>query len=122
MNRAPRRAGRALVAVAGWHTVGEQRVYFRSKAEHRHALHLEMLRRAGVIAKWEHEPERFDFAGIRRGTTSYLPDFRVTYADGRVEYHEVKGWLDPKSKTQLARMKRYHPSVRVVLVNAKDVQ
>ncbi len=119
---AAKRSGRVLRAVADWQTVGAQRVYFRSRAEHRHAAHLEMLRAAGVITAWEHEPLRFDFAGIRRGTTSYLPDFRVTYPDGRVEYHEVKGWLDPKSRTQLTRMAKYHPGVTVVLINARGIR
>lgn len=114
-----KRSGRYLNAKAGWHVIGEQRVYFRSQKERRHAEHLETLRRAGVITEWTHEPHRFDFPGIRRGTTSYLPDFRVTYPDGRIEYHEVKGWLDPKSKTQLRRMAKYHPGIVLRLFGAK---
>lgn len=43
------------------------------------------------------------------GTNSYRPDFRITYPGGQVVWHEVKGWLDPKSLTQLCRMARYYP-------------
>lgn len=114
-----KRAGRVLAAKAGWAVVGEQRLYFRSQRERRHAEMLELQRRAGTIASWEHEPHRFWFDGVRAGVTSYLPDFRVVYPDGRVEYHEVKGWMDPRSITALRRMQRYHPDVRIVLFGAR---
>ena len=113
-----KRAGRYLTAKAGWHEIGGQRVYFRSKAELHHAQWLQLMIAAGRVAKWEHEPEWFEFP-IQHGTTRYLPDFRVTLPDGTVEYHEVKGWLDRKSQTQLRRMAKYHPDVIVKLFGAK---
>lgn len=115
----PTHAGRKLVAKPEWRTVGGQRCYFRSKREAAYAETLEMMRRTGSIVSWEHEPGWFYFDGIRAGVTRYLPDFRVTFANGRIEYHEVKGWLDPKSVTALRRMAKYHPTVKVVLIGAK---
>lgn len=113
--RARHVGGRAGAAVAGWAVIGGQRIYFRSRRERRYAEHLEMLRQAGAITSWEHEPRRFEFP-LRRGTNSYLPDFRVVFADGRVEWHEVKGWMDGRSRVALERMLRHYPD-EVVLVN-----
>jgi len=113
-----KRAGRVLNARPAWATIGGQRCYFRSQRERAHAELLELQRRTGKIVSWEHEPGRFFFDGIRMGTTSYLPDFKVVYPDGRVEYHEVKGWLDPKSVTALRRMAKYFPAVVVRLFGA----
>lgn len=102
----------------GWRTVGGQRCYFRSRWEANYARYLEWLRSIGEIKSWEHEPETFWFEGVKRGCVSYLPDFRVTQPDGIVEFHEVKGWMDARSKTKLRRMKKYHPDVTLVLIDA----
>jgi len=103
----------------GWRTIGGNRIYFRSRWEANYARHLELLKASGEVLLWEHEPETFWFEGIRRGCVSYLPDFRVTLKSGEIEYHEVKGWMDPASKTKLKRMRKYHPSVVVVLIDTK---
>ena len=102
---------------AAWRTFGDQRCFFRSRWEQNYCAYLEWLRVGGHIKSWEHEPETFWFLSIKRGVRSYLPDFRVTENDGRVVYHEVKGWLDPRSKTNLARMKRYYPQVRLLVID-----
>lgn len=34
-------------------------------------------------------------------------------------YHEVKGYMDPKSRTKLKRMAKYYPGVVVEVVDAK---
>ena len=97
---------------AAWRDIGGQRAYFRSKWEANYARWLEFQRAHGAITSWEHEPETFWFP-VRRGNVSYLPDFRVRFPDGRVEYHEVKGWMDDRSRVKLARMAKYHPQVVV---------
>lgn len=102
---------------AGWREIGGQRAYFRSRWEANYARYLELLRASGDIKSWEHEPETFWFDGVRRGAVSYLPDFKVIDCDDSVSYHEVKGWMDDRSATKLKRMKRYHPTVRMVLVD-----
>lgn len=103
-----------------WVTVGGQRFFSRSIWEHHYAEILEKRRLMGIIASWKHEPKTFWFEGIRRGVCSYKPDFLVTYPDGSEEYHEVKGFMDRKSKTKLTRMAKYHPNVKVVLVDEKS--
>jgi len=103
---------------AGWREIGGVRKYFRSRWEANYARYLEFLRQTGNIRSWEHEPETFWFEGVRRGSCSYLPDFRVGNNDGSKEYHEVKGWMDARSATKLRRMKKYHPTVVVVLIDS----
>lgn len=95
----------------GWREVNGERIYFRSRWEYNYALYLEFLRLRGEIQKWEHEPETFWFEKIKRGCRTYLPDFRVTLPSGMVEYHEVKGWMDPRSITKIKRMAKYHPKI-----------
>lgn len=105
---------------AGWRTIGGKRNYYRSRWEANYARYLEFLKRAGAVLEWRHEPRTFWFEGIRRGVRSYLPDFEVVYPGGRTEYHEVKGWFDPKSRTKLRRMAKYHPDVVVRVVAARE--
>lgn len=91
-------------------------IFFRSRWEANYARFLNMLKERGEIVSWEYECHTFWFEAIKRGVRSYKPDFKVTYPDGHHEWHEVKGWMDPKSKTKLARMKRYHPKEIVVVI------
>jgi predicted nuclease of restriction endonuclease-like RecB superfamily len=93
--------------------------FFRSSWEANYARYLNFLVAQRIIAKWEYEPDTFWFEAIKRGVRSYLPDFKVTEPNGAVYYVEVKGWMDAKSKTKLKRMKKYHPSVDLRLVDAK---
>src|SRR6185437_15011059 len=103
----------------GWREIDGRRIYFRSKWEANYGRYLQLLKRCGQIKEWEHEPETFWFLEILRGVRSYLPDFKVTENDGGVIYHEVKGWLDPRSRTKLKRMRIYHPQVKLRLVEKK---
>lgn len=101
----------------GWHVVGGKRYFYKSQWEVNYAKYLEFLKKAKHILDWEYEPDTFWFEKIRRGVRSYTPDFKVTYAGDKVEYHEVKGWMDTKSKTKLARMAKYYPQISLVLVD-----
>ncbi len=91
-------------------------VYFRSSWEANYARYLNWLVGLGEIERWQYEPETFWFHAIKRGTRSYTPDFRV-YERGRSYLVEVKGWMDAKSKTKLARMAKYYPEVEIRLVD-----
>lgn len=102
-----------------WATVGGVRKYFRSQWELNYAHYLEWLKSKGQIKSWEHEPETFWFDGVKRGCVSYLPDFRVTENNGDVAYHEVKGWMDDRSKTKIRRMAKYHPDVKLIVIDSK---
>lgn len=90
--------------------------YFRSAWEANYARYLNWRKARAELESWDYEAKTFVFEAIKRGTRAYTPDFKLTFPDGRIEWHEVKGWMDPQSKTRLKRMGKYYPQevVRVV--------
>lgn len=95
--------------------------YFRSSWEANYARYLNWRKGRGEIFDWAYEADTFWFHKILRGTRSYKPDFKVWDREGaEPHYVEVKGWMDQKSKTKLARMAKYYPDIRVELFGAKD--
>lgn len=102
-----------------WHEIDGIKFFARSRWESNYAHFLQWKKCRGEIIKWEHEPETFWFKGIKRGVVSYLPDFKITLPCGGVEYHEVKGWMDAKSKTKIKRMAKYHPKVKLEIIDSK---
>lgn len=97
--------------------IGDMR--FRSAWEANYARYLNFLVSQGLIHRWEYEPDTFWFEAIRRGVRSYQPDFKIwDKPDSVPYYHELKGYMDSRSKTKLKRMRIYHPGVLVVLIDA----
>ena len=95
--------------------------FFRSSWEANYARYLNLLIRMGVVVSWEFEPETFWFEKIKRGVRSYMVDFKVQYAnESKPTYVEVKGWMDPKSKTKIARFRKYYPQHRLEIVGEKE--
>lgn len=95
--------------------------YFRSSWEANYARHLNLLMKMKVIESWVYEPETFWFLAIKRGVRSYRPDFLVQYRNEKLPvYVEVKGWMDAKSKTKIARFKKYYPQHRLEVVGEKQ--
>ena len=92
-------------------------LFFRSRWEANYARYLNWLVNNAIILKWEYEPETFWFTKIKRGTRSYLPDFKITNNDRTTEYHEIKGWMDPKSRTKLDRMAKYYPEIKLLVID-----
>lgn len=90
--------------------------YFRSAWEANYARYLNWLVGQRVIAAWEYEPQTFVFHGVSRGVLSYTPDFKVTDFDGSYEWHEIKGWMDDKSKAKLKRMAKFYPNEIVIVI------
>jgi hypothetical protein len=98
-------------------------LFFRSAWEANYARYLNwLIQNDGSILKWEYEAETFWFKKIRRGVRSWLPDFKVWMRSGAIEYHEVKGWMYPKSKTALKRMAIYYPATTIVLIDRQRYQ
>ena len=103
----------------GKYNINGKDIFFRSLWEANYALYLDFLIKQDEIIKWEFEPETFWFEKIKRGVRSYKPDFKVYNKDKTIEYHEVKGWMDSKSKTKLNRMRIYYPEIKIVLIDQK---
>lgn len=104
---------------AGWREIGGKRKFYRSRWEANYARYLQWLKDLGEIADWQHEPETFWFEAIRRGVRSYKPDFRVWETSGASCLHEVKGWMDDRSRTCLARMAKYYPAEKIILIDGR---
>jgi len=92
-------------------------LFVRSSWEANYARYLNWLQQIGEIVSWEYEPDTYWFEEIKQGTRSYTPDFKIHLKDGSFEYHEVKGWMDQKSKTKLKRMEKYYPNTKIVLID-----
>lgn len=93
--------------------------YFRSSWEANYARYLNLLIENKTILKWEFEPDTFIFSEVTRGPKSYLPDFKVWLLDNTIEYHEIKGWMDAKSKSKIKKMIKYYPNISLVLIDSK---
>lgn len=106
-------------AVGKTETIGGKKKYWRSGWERKYAKYLQWLKERKEIKDWDFECETFWFLAIKRGTRSYLPDFKVTNIDGSIEYHEVKGYMDAKSKTKIKRMAKYHPEITLKIINGE---
>ena len=92
--------------------------FFRSSWEANYARYLNFLIAKGEIARWEYEPDTFWFIPIKRGIRSYMPDFKVWERETAQPYYvEIKGWMDAKSQTKLKRMQKYHPAVKIRLLD-----
>jgi hypothetical protein len=104
----------------GHYLIDGVNMYFRSKWEANYALYLNFLVRNKKIEKWYYEKDTFVFDKIKFGVRKYLPDFKIHNLCGTVEYHEVKGYFDSRSKTKIKRMKRYYPKVKLIVIGKDE--
>lgn len=102
----------------GWTNIGGRKFFFRSSWELTYARYLEFLKDKKQIKSWGYEVDVFWFKKILRGVRSYKPDFKIKFKDGKIEYHEVKGYMDAKSKTKIKRMAKYYPEVKLIVIDS----
>jgi predicted RNA-binding Zn-ribbon protein involved in translation (DUF1610 family) len=103
----------------GTFDINGRKMFFRSKWEANYAIYLDFLKKQMKIKDWEYEKDVFIFGKIQSGTRSYRPDFKIKNIDASIEYHEIKGWLTPRSKTQFSRMKKYFPEIKLVVIDGE---
>lgn len=103
-------------AHSGWYEISNTKYYFRSSWEVNYARYLEWQLLNKQIMKWTYEEDTFWFEKIKRGVRSYKPDFKVTKLNEIEEYHEVKGYMDNKSKTKIKRMAIYYPQTKLIVI------
>lgn len=82
-------AMRPGLAVAGDGSNPSPAPTYRSKTEARYAQHLDVLKFAGEIKGWWHEPFNVRLPGKRN---YHRIDFFIWFPDGHVEIHQTKGW------------------------------
>lgn len=104
----------------GYFNINGKEIFFRSKMEANYALYLDFLVKQKQIKNWEYEKSTFIFEKIKFGVRSYRPDFKVFNSDDTITYHETKGYMTPRSKTQIKRMAKYYPEIKLVIIG-KDV-
>lgn len=85
-------------------TTQNGRVYDSAK-EAAHARDLELLKYAGEVVAIE---EQVPFPCVVNDVPvcTYVADFRITYADGRVEVHDVKGYKKGAAYAQFRLKKK----------------
>lgn len=84
-------------------------IYVRSRWEGNVCRVLNLLKENKNIKSWDYEYKTFEFP-LKKGTRFYTPDFRIVNKNGLVEWWEVKGYMNPRSKTQLRRFQKYYPN------------
>lgn len=92
-------------------------LYVRSAWEANVARYLNFLIKQKNILRWEYEPKTFVFEGIKHGTMSYTPDFKIYTAEDTYVWWEVKGYMDATSKTRLKRMAKYFPDETIIIID-----
>jgi len=112
-----RRKGMFSNVHRGWYDINGKKIFLRSRWEANIAFYFDFLIKQGEIKSWSYENKVFIFDKIKFGTRSYKPDFEVIEKDGSIVYYEVKGWLNPRSKTQLKRMAKYYPQIKISLID-----
>lgn len=95
-------------------------IYVRSSWEANYARYLNFLKERGFIHDWDFETDIFYFEKIKRGIRSYTPDFKVWKTENEYEYHEVKGYMDPKSLTKLERMNKFYPREKIYVIGQEE--
>lgn len=95
-------------------------IHFRSSWEANMARVLKWRQEQQEILLWEFEPRTFVFSGVSRGVVAYLPDFRLTYPDGSIEYLEVKGRETSKDRTKWSRLRKHYPDVKLIVIGKAE--
>lgn len=107
--------------------IGGVRYNFKSKSEYRYACYLEFLRLNGDILEWLYEPQEFTWQNQAGNKVKYKPDFKVVEKIGvapsgmieaRRSWHEVKGYMDKRSKAKLKGFAKHYPDEKLILVDA----
>lgn len=86
-----------------------------NKTEQAFAFHLELLRRADEIIRYQFEAIRLVLAH----NTQYTPDFYVLNKDRTVTFYEVKGFWRDDARVKIKAAARMFPEFEFVAVQKK---
>lgn len=99
---------------AGRYALGRLRPGEMNKTEARYAEHLRERMTAGEVVWFKFEAVKLRLAD----KTFYSPDFLVLPADGFLEVHEVKGWMEEDANVKIKVAASLYP-FRFKLVRVK---
>ena len=95
------------------YALGRLKTGAMNKTEARYAAHLEAQKAAGMVLWW-----RFEGVKLRLADATFLTvDFAVMAADGTLEMHEVKGYMQDDANVKLKVAADQYP-LRFRLVRA----
>lgn len=88
---------------------------YDSKMEANYAAQLDLLIKAKEVERWDRQVKiSIDINEVH--ICNYFMDFEVFYTDGRVEYHEVKGYETDVWKIKWKLAKALYPDHNFVLI------
>lgn len=88
---------------------------YDSKLEASHAMHLDWLIKSKEVKDWDRQVKiSLDVNGVH--IANYFIDFQVWYADGRIEFHEVKGFETDVWRIKWKLSKALYPDYNFVLI------
>lgn len=88
---------------------------YDSKLEAKYAGELDYLVKAGEVEKWERQHKlQIEING--KHIANYFIDFKVWFTDGRVEFHEVKGYETPVWRIKWKCCKALYPDNNFILI------
>jgi len=98
---------------------------YHSTLEANYAAYLDMMKKAinprDKVVKWDRQVKvSLDVNGVH--IANWFCDFRVWFADGRSEYHEVKGLESPEYKLKAKLFHALYPDEMLVVIKARDLK
>lgn len=88
---------------------------YDSKLEAGYAEQLDWMVKSGEVSNWERQHKiSLDINGIH--ICNYYIDFKVYFTDGRIEFHEVKGFETDLWKMKWKLTKALFPDYNLVIV------
>lgn len=88
---------------------------YDSKLEANYAAQLDLMIKAKEVDKWERQYKiSIDIDNVH--ICNYFIDFKVYFQDGRIEYHEVKGFETEVWKMKWKLSKALYPDNNFVLI------
>lgn len=88
---------------------------YDSKKEAEYAMQLDWLVKAKQVKHWERQ-HKIDITIEGEHICNYYIDFKVTYPDNHIEYHEVKGFETDVWRMKWRLVKAIHPDWKLVLI------
>ena len=96
-----------------------------SNYEYNYAQYLDYLMKNKKITYWFRNTTRLPLSKhIKcrdRVLKTYTPDFWIITNNGKLELHEVKGWMNDRSKKILSQIKRDYKNLKLIVIDKNEM-